>query len=292
MQRLPTWQLFVVCVLVWSTTWHAITYQIGHTTPEVGVTYRFTLAGLLVLGWCLWRGISLRFSKREHALIALQGVLLYSLSYLCVYHGEQYLASGLVAVGYSASPLINGLGAWVLFGIGLSRRFIAGGLLAMLGVSLIFWPEFEQATGSGTVALGATFTIGAVLLSSGGNLAATYNNRQRPLPFWPALGWGMLYGGLASAIAVLAAGQSFVLPTAVSWWASLLYLSVFGSVLAFACYLTVLHRIGPGPSATIGVMTTLLALVVSLMFEGYVPNWLTLSGAALAVLGNVLMLRK
>lgn len=131
-----------------------------------------------------------------------------------------------------------------------------------------------------------------MLLSSGGNLCAIYNNRQRPLPFWPALGWGMLYGGAASAIAVLASGQGFVLPAVGSWWASLLYLSLFGSVLAFASYLTVLHRIGPGPSATIGVMTTLLALAVSLLFEGYVPGWLTLAGAALAVLGNVLMLRK
>ena len=46
MQRLPAWQLFAVCVLTWSTTWHAITYQIGVATPEFGVAMRFGLAGL------------------------------------------------------------------------------------------------------------------------------------------------------------------------------------------------------------------------------------------------------
>ena len=50
-------------------------------------------------------------------------------------------------------------------------------------------------------------------------------------------------------------------------------------------------RIGPGPSGAIGVMTPLLALVVSLALEGYRPGVLTLVGAALAVAGNAPMLR-
>jgi drug/metabolite transporter (DMT)-like permease len=52
------------------------------------------------------------------------------------------------------------------------------------------------------------------------------------------------------------------------------------------------ERIGPGPTGTIGVMTPLLALVVSMAFEGFRPDVLTFAGAALAVGGNVLMLRR
>jgi drug/metabolite transporter (DMT)-like permease len=62
-------------------------------------------------------------------------------------------------------------------------------------------------------------------------------------------------------------------------------------VLTFACFLTLQERIGPGPTGTIGVMTPLLALVMSLIFEAFRPDALTLMGAALAVGGNVLMLR-
>ena len=73
---------------------------------------RFALAGALVLA-C--RGVARRAAAlsalREHALLALQGVFMYSLSYLCVYHAERHVPSGLVAVGYSASPLVNGVGA-------------------------------------------------------------------------------------------------------------------------------------------------------------------------------------
>jgi drug/metabolite transporter (DMT)-like permease len=71
-----------------------------------------------------------------------------------------------------------------------------------------------------------------------------------------------------------------------------LYLSLAGSVLTFACFLTLQERIGPGPTGTVGVMTPLLALVISMAFEGFRPDVLTFVGAALAVSGNVMMLRR
>lgn len=291
MQRLSAWQLFAVCVLTWSTTWHAITYQIGVATPEFGVAMRFGLAGACVLAWCAWRGERLRFGLREHAWLALQGVFLYGVSYICVYHAERHLPSGLVAVGYSASPLVAGLGAAYLFGTVMSPRFVAGGLLGLAGVALIFWPEFGKTHEGNATALGALFTVGSVLLSTVGSLAAS-RNRARGLPMWPSLGYGMLYGAATSMAVVLASGQPLVWPTAVSWWVALLYLALAGSVLTFACYLTLLDRLGAGPAGTIGVMTPLLALVVSMAFENYLPDALTGLGVLLAIAGNVLMLRR
>ena len=305
MTRFKTWQLFAVCVLAWGTTWHAITYQLGHTTPEVGVALRFALASALVLAVCAARGMSLRFAARDHAVLALQGALMFGVSYVCVYHAERHLPSGLVAVGYSASPLIAGLGAQVLFGQRASPRFIGGGVLGLMGVALIFWPEFGKAAAgmaspahgagalgaSASVGLGAAFTVAAVLLSSCGSLSAS-RNRTRGLPFWPALGFGMGYGALTTTAIALAMGHTFAPPALLSWWMSLIYLALAGSVVSFACYLTLQERLGPGPSGAIGVMTPLLALVVSMGFEGYRPGALTGAGVLLAVLGNVLMLRR
>jgi drug/metabolite transporter (DMT)-like permease len=291
MHRLKNWHLFAICVLTWGTTWYAITFQLGHTAPEVGVALRFALAGSVVLALYAVRGLRLRFGLREHALFALQGSFLYGVSYICVYHAEQYVVSGLVAVGYSASPLVTGLGAHVLFGVRVSARFVLGGLLGLAGVALMFWPEFGKAAGSQDAVLGAQFTVGAVLLSTVGSLAAS-RNRSRGLPFWPSLGFGMLYGAVVCALVALLKGQSFAVPAVASWWLSLLYLALAGSVLTFACFLTLQERIGPGPTGSIGVMTPLLALVVSMVFEAFHPDALTLTGAALAVGGNVLMLRR
>jgi drug/metabolite transporter (DMT)-like permease len=291
MHRFKTWQLFAICVGTWGTTWYAITFQLGHVPPEVGVALRFALAGATILGLCtLWRH-NLRFTPRQHAIFALQGSFMYGVSYVCVYHAEQHVVSGLVAVGYSASPLVAGLGARALFGVRISRRFVLGGVLGIMGVALIFWPEFRSATGSRNVLLGALFTVASVLLSTVGSLTAS-RNRSRGLPFWPALGFGMLYGAAVCVVLALLQGQSFALPLVPSWWLSLLYLALAGSVLTFACFLTLQDRIGPGPTGTIGVMTPLLALAVSMAFEGFRPGVLTFVGAGLAVSGNVMMLRR
>lgn len=291
MHRFKNWQLFAICVLTWGTTWFAITFQIGHVAPEVGVAMRFALAGMVILGLCGLRHERLRFTPTQHAIFALQGSFMYGVSYVCVYHAELHLVSGLVAVGYSASPLVAGIGARALFGVNLSPRFIVGGLLGIAGVALIFWPEFANTTGDRNTLLGVVFTVGSVLLSTVGSLTAS-RNRALGLPFWPALGYGMLYGAAAAALLALLQGQSFAPPAITSWWLSLFYLALAGSVLTFACFLTLQERIGPGPTGTIGVMTPLLALVVSMIFEGFHPTALTLAGAALAVGGNVLMLRR
>jgi len=289
MGKLRNWQLFAVCVLTWGTTWYAITWQIGAVSAEVGVALRFAIAGGLALAIAAANGQRLRFAAADHALFALQGALMYGLAYVMVYHAERYLVSGLVAVGYSATPLVSGIAARLLFRAPLSTRFLLGGLVGLTGVALIFWPEFGKAAGHARTAIGAALTVAALLISAAGALAAS-RNRPRGLPFWSSIGFGMLYGALTCALVALARGESFVLPATAVWWGSLLYLAIAGSVLTFACYLTLQDRIGPGPAGTIGVMTPLLALVVSMFFEGYRPDAVTAFGALLAIVGNGLML--
>ena len=64
--------LYLASVLIWGSTWIAITFQYGVVAAEVSVAYRFWLAAALLMGWCLVRGLKLRFTLREHAWLALQ----------------------------------------------------------------------------------------------------------------------------------------------------------------------------------------------------------------------------
>lgn len=292
MTRLPAWQLFALAVGIWGTTWHAITYQLADTPPELGVALRFSIAAAVVLAFAAWRGDRLRFPWRAHGLFALQGMFMYALSYICIYHAEKHVPSGLVAVGYSASPLLTGLGARLLWGAPAGGRFLLGGTLGVAGVALIFWPELTQVEARPGAALGLVFTVASVLLSTVGSLAAS-RNREHGLPFWPALGWGLAWGaGTAAVIALVSHPLPSSLPTASAWWLSLIYLSVAGTVIAFAAFLALQQRLGPGKAGTTGVMTPVVALTVSALFEGYAPEPVTFAGLALAVLGNVLMLRR
>ena len=130
--------LYAACVLIWGTTWFAITAQIDAIAPEFGVALRFGLAASMLFAFCRWRGIALRCSPRMQALFALQGFAGFSASYVCIYHAERFVVSGVVALGYAASPLIVMLAGRMAFGTPMSRRVAVGGTAGLLGVALIF----------------------------------------------------------------------------------------------------------------------------------------------------------
>jgi drug/metabolite transporter (DMT)-like permease len=278
-------------VAIWGSTWIAITFQLGRVAPEASVFYRFLLASAMLFAYCIARGLPLRHSGREHAWIALQGVLMFSVSYLFVYYAEENVVSGLVAVGYSASPLLAMLGMRAFFGTPMTARIAAGSALGIAGITLVFYPEIAHLRGGGRPVLGAVFTAIAVILSTLGSLAAHRNQAAR-LPLWQSMAWGMLYGALFSLATALALGKSLDFETTPAYVLSLLYLAGLGSVVAFGGYLTLLGRIGAARSGYIGVMVPIVALVISAAFEHFRWHALTWAGIAVSVAGNILILRE
>ncbi len=126
--------LYVVTVLIWGSTWFAITLQLGVVPPAVSVTWRFLLAAAILLGYALLRGLPLRFGWREHLWMALQGLLLFCLNYVGFYVSEQYLASGLVAVICSMLTIGNIIGMRMFFGVHTHALNLLGALLGIVGV--------------------------------------------------------------------------------------------------------------------------------------------------------------
>lgn len=282
--------LFAACVAIWSTTWLAITYQLGPVAPEVSVAWRFLLAALLVAAWCRLRGLSLRLRPAEHAALALMGIAMYSVSYVFVYRAEMYLVSGLVAVGYSAAPLLSMLGLRLGFGQPITARMTLGSALGIGGIVLVFWPESARLSQSRDVALGALFTLLAVVVSTAGGLLA-HRNHQRKLHGWPTIAWSMGYGGAFALAAALALGRPLAFDLSPGYLLSLLYLAAFGSVLTFGAWLLLLGRIGPARASYVGVMVPIVALIISTLFEGLAWHPLMALGIAVSVAGNVLVLR-
>ena len=282
--------IFAACVLIWGTTWLAITFQLGPVAPEVSVSHRFLLAALVIAAWCRLRGLSLRFNASQHAALALMGCAMYGVSYICVYHAEVHLASGLVAIGYSASPLISALGTRLFFRQPLSARLLLGAGLGILGISLVYWPEFGQLRDAGEAARGAAFTLAAVLLSTAGGLLAQ-RNHQKGLHGWPTMAWSMGYGAIASLAVALALGRTYTIDLGAPYLLSLLYLALLGTVITFAGWLTLVGRIGVARAAYVGVMAPVVALFVSTLFEGFAWHPLTAVGVAVSIAGNVLVLR-
>jgi drug/metabolite transporter (DMT)-like permease len=284
-------QLFLACVAIWGSTWLAITFQLGKVPPEASVTYRFLLASFLLFGYCRWRGLRLTFAPREHAWLVVLGVLMFSVSYVFVYYAEEEVVSGLVAVGYSASPLLGMIGMRLFFGTPMTGGLALGSILGIGGISLVFWPEFAHLQGDRHTAFGALYTAIAVVVSSLGSIVAHRNHEAR-LPLWQTMAWAMLYGALCSLAITLAAGKPLQFEPTAAYVASLFYLAILGSVAAFAGYLTLIHRIGAARAGYIGVMVPIVALGISTAFEGFRWQALTWAGIAVSVAGNVIVLRR
>ncbi len=104
--------------------------------------------------------------------------------------------------------------------------------------------------------------------------------------------WGMLYGSVANLAIVLALGRPFAFEASASYALSLVYLAVFGSILAFGSYLHLLERVGAARAGYTGVIIPIVALGVSSLFEGYRWSLLALAGVAVSVAGNILILRR
>lgn len=282
--------LYLAAVVIWGSTWLVITFQLGRVPPEVSVAYRFALAGVLLLGWALARRLRLRFSAREHGWMAAQGALLFGLNYVCVYLAESRISSGLVAVIFSLLVFLNIVGARLAFHTPIRGATLFAALLGVGGVALIFLPEFGRTSARGDTLAGVLLSLAAVGSACAGNLVAARNHRQG-LPVLQLNLFGMLYGAAFVGAYALLAGRSFVWDGSPGYLLSLAYLALFGSVIAFGAYLTLVGRIGPDRAGYTATVIPVVALLLSVCFEGLRLGAAEILGILLCVTGNVLVLR-
>jgi drug/metabolite transporter (DMT)-like permease len=284
--------LYVTSVLIWGTTWIAITYQLGNVPVEVSVAYRFGLAALLLLGYCAARRLPMRFSFADHRSMALQGLFLFGLNYLLTYHAERFISSGLTAVGFTAIVFLNILGARLVFGTPITRAMILGASLGALGIVFVFWRDLRGFEASRNGALGLGLILGAATISSIGNLIAAWNQKRRALPVVQSNAFGMVYGAVLVGTIAFLLGESFRVEPTVSYLGSLLYLALFGTAIAFGAYLSLLGRIGAARAGYASILFPLVALALSTWLEGFVWHAAAISGMALSLAGNVIILRR
>lgn len=289
MKSFSNLQLFTICVLIWGSTWLAITFQLGTVAPEISVGYRFLLASAALFLYCRWRRLELHFGLRHHVELLFFGAWMFCISYVFVYYAETYIISAMVAVAYSASPMLNMLMSRVFFSTPMTARVTVGAAFGIAGIVCVFWHEFASLSSSRSVELGALFAGLAVVASSLGSMSAM-RIHARGYSTWSTMAWGMLYGGSMALLIGVAMGKPLRFETTAGYMGTLVYLAIFGSVVAFACFLTLQVRIGAARASYIGVMTPVVALAVSFFFEKLALGWLTFFGVALLLVGNIVIL--
>tara|TARA_B100001063_G_scaffold97345_1_gene90915 strand:+ start:3031 stop:3819 length:789 start_codon:yes stop_codon:yes gene_type:complete len=259
--------------------------------PMVSVFYRFFLASIIIIVFCIVKKFSLKFSIKEHFYIALLGVLLFNINYVIFYLSTQYLISGFVALCFSSILFMNVLNNIIFHKNYPSLITLIGGTIGALGLFFIFYEEISNFTFSSKISYGIFLGIIATYFASLGNLVSAYTSKIS-LPVIPVTGLGMLYGSFSLFLYLLFNQVSFSYEFSFSYNLSLIYLSMFGSVFGFTLYLSLIKKIGSNDAAYVAVIMPLIALLVSTVFEGLKWEINLFIGASLVVFGNILILKK
>ena len=283
--------LFLVTAFIWGTTFYAITLQLGVVSPYQSVFYRFLLAALIMWFIVLIGKRRIRFSRDTHLLFASLGFCLFSLNYILIYLGTQYLVSGLISVIFSLMIVINTLVYWLYFRKRPSLAFITGATIGIAGITALFAEEFWTTQLDTALVLGLSFTLMSALMASAGNIIARLL-QLRKVDVTSSNTWSMTYGVLFILIAVFIEGEPWSFSLHFDYLLSLLYLSLAGTVIAFWTYITLIERIGAPRAAYITVVFPLVALLISTLFEDMHWTLLKLTGVVLIIGGNLFIVQR
>ena len=283
--------LYASTVLIWGSTWIAITFQLGEVDPLVSVIYRMALASLILFIWCKLRGIPLALQLGNHRFLAAQGVCLFGINYWMIYWSETYLPSGIIAVLFSLIVFFNIINARIFLQRPTDLKTVIGGIIGLSGICMLFYPELTKLDSSTGAIKGALFALVAVFTASLGNILATRNGNAG-ISVWAINAWGTFYGTVVLMIIALLTGATFAYDNSFEYTASLVYLSTFGTILAFGAYIKLLILIGPEKASYSGLLIPFVAIILSTIFEDYQWTGLAVIGFLLAAFGNYLAMRK
>jgi drug/metabolite transporter (DMT)-like permease len=232
----------------------------------------------------------LRVSLREHAWFFLLGVMLFGLNYIVVYRAQIHITSALTAIAFSSMVWMNIINSRLFFGVKAGRGVVFGALLGAIGMYYLFAPQISEVSFSDTVFYGSFLAVLSALIASFGNMVSQATQKAN-LPVVQTNAWGMFYGAVFTAVVAIVNGHAFEFDWSVAYVGSLAYLTVFGSIVAFGAYLTLLGRIGAHKAGYAMVMFPVVALVLSTLFEGLEIDTTTIVGTLFVLAGNLFVLK-
>jgi len=283
--------LYSAVVLIWGTTWAAIPYQLGEVAPEMSVAYRFAIGSLILFIFARLTGRNISIPLPYYAIVVVMGTLMFSANYLFTYYAIDYVTSGLVAVVFSLIVVTNALFERLFFSRPFEKRLLVAAGLGVAGIGCLFWPEVSTFALADTSIIGVLLSVVAVTFASLGNMAAIVStNRQLSVVTMNA--HGMAWGAFTSFVIALCLGDAVNFEFSTGYVVSLLYLAIFGSAVAFGCYIALIRTIGSARAAYTSVLFPVIALLVSTLVEDYQWSAPAATGILFIVAGNWLALTR
>lgn len=277
--------LYLLLCLIWGSTWVAIKIGLQDAPPAWSASARMLLGGLILLLYTNLAGQSFPRGAKEKWRVAWPGLMIYGLAYALVYAGIERISAALSSILFASFPFFIAIFVAILVkSEKISPRTLTGVIIGFSGIVVIF---------AGPVSLDRSSIIGSLLvlvstvLSAYGTVHIRAFLRDQPVLVMMAL--QMTLGGiLLTLIAVLFEPISQFKLTVASV-GSILYLTLFGTIIAFAGYFWLLKRMPTLTLSLIAFITPLTAIFLGYIFldemlsvQDYVGSGLVLAGVLLA----------
>lgn len=273
--------VWLILALIWSTTWIFIKIGLDDLPPIAFAYARFVVAIAILFVVIKIQSIPLPKTSAEWKLIALTGVLQFSINYSMVFWSEQYITSGLAAVLQATITVFGLVLAWLFLpDERITRQKIIAVTMGVVGVAIIFndqlrfesWMAF-----AGCVAI----VVGAYAAAQASILVKARAGNIHPA----SLVFSQMICGLPAVIiySLLREGNPLTFNWSLKAIVCILYLSVLGTVAAFWLYYWLLSRIESTKAMMISLVTPLLAVIIGNVVLGETLPPLTFFGGLLII---------
>jgi len=282
--------LYLAVVLIWGTTWIAIFLQqeAAATPVYVAVFWRFLLASVVMLVILKLFKRLRSLDRRDHLFCMAQGCCVFGFNFVCFYHAAALISTGLESVIFSMAVLYNALNSWIFFRQRPSARLLPAAVLGLGGIVALFWHDIQAAHPAPQLLWGVGLSALGTLGFSFGNMISTrHQRRQRDV--LTTNSYAMLYGAIVMLMMALLQGDALAPALNLQWLGAMGYLALFGSVLGFGAYFTLVGRIGASQAAYSTLLFPLVALTLSTLYEGYQWHNNAIVGLVMILAGNMVM---
>jgi len=280
---------FGLVYVFWGSTYLGIDIAIQHIPPALMCATRFTIAGVIMLAYCVLRGQNIRYSARELIRLAIVGILLLVGGNLTLSYSELYIPSGLAALLVAIVPLwFLVLDSLMIGHHRVSGRGLVGLGLGFAGTVVLLWPKLGATGELGRKELWYSIALigGALSWAFGSVLSKKW---QSGPPTFAATAWQVFFAGLANFVFAFA-NHDFA---HVTWTArgigAVAYLVVGGSLIGYTAYIYILGHAPTAKVSTYAYVNPVVAvflgwLVLNEKIDGYM-----LSGSAIVIASVVLV---
>jgi len=280
---------FALVYLFWGSTYLGIDIAVQTIPPALMCAVRFSIAGVVMLAFCVLAGRKVWYSGWQIALAGVVGVLLLMGGNLTLSYAELSVPTGLAALIIAITPLwFLVLHSMLLGHHHLPRRGKVGLALGLLGLFVLFYPELTADTALGRKEFWASLSLvgGSFSWALGSVLSKRW---QSGMDGFSATAWQMTFAGAANFIFAVVVGDFSRVVWTGRGIGAVMYLVVCGSWIGYTAYIWLLEHVSTAKVSTYAYVNPVVAVFLGWLILHERVDRFILGGSAVVLFSVILV---